>query len=160
MKWLISLSVAQTALLAALGLKVVAIDMRTDEFAEAATAQTAPTQTAADPSALSWDTARAASVTAEQVRQILREEIAALETPVRTAAASAPVRPQPTAEQIKTATTAVDHEINYFRSRGAIDEVEMAGLQAKIAKLPLAERRAALSSLTKAMSQGEIDGWM
>ncbi|WP_375203628.1 hypothetical protein [Hyphococcus sp.] len=158
MKWLISLSVAQTALLAALGLKVVAIDMRTGEIAEAAQAQTAPIETAADPSALSWDNARAASVTAEDVRQILREEIAALDTPVR--AAAAPARPQQTAEEIKTASTAVDHDINYFRSRGAINEREMATLQAKIAKLPLAERRAALSSLTIAMNKGEIDGWM
>lgn len=159
MKWLISLSVAQTALLAALGLKVIAIDMRTGEIAEATHTQTAPIETAADPSALSWDNARAASVTAEEVRQILREEIAALDKPVR-AAAAAPARPQQTTEEIKTATTAVDHDINYFRSRGAINEREMATLQAKIAKLPLAERRAALSSLTIAMNKGEIDGWM
>ncbi|MFC2954060.1 hypothetical protein ACFOOP_19140 [Marinicaulis aureus] len=161
MNWLIPLSATQTVLLAALGLKVVAIDMRTDDIAEAVKAQPSQLQTQADPAALSWDNARSASLSGEEMRNILREEIAALETLARaTSAPAQPVKPQHTPKQIKTAATAVDREINYFRSRGAIDEVEMASLQAKIAKLPLAERRAALSSLTKAMSKGEIDGWM
>lgn len=161
MNWLIPLTATQTVLLAALGLKVVAIDMRTDEIAETVKGRPSQIQTQADPAALSWDNARSASLSGDDMRKIIREEIAALETPARAATATAqPARPQHTPQQIKTAVTAVDREINYFRSRGAIDEVEMAGLQAKIAKLPLAERRAALSSLTRAMSQGEIDGWM
>jgi len=161
MNWLIPLSATQTVLLAALGLKVVAIDMRTDDIAEAVKGRPSQLQTQADPADLSWDNARSASLSGDEMRKILREEIAALDTSTRTATAPAqPVKPQHTPQQIKTAVTAVDRDINYFRSRGAIDEVEMASLQAKIAKLPLAERRAALSSLTKAMSKGEIDGWM
>lgn len=161
MNWLIPLSATQTVLLAALGLKVVAIDMRTDDIAEAVKGRPSQLQTQADPAALSWDNARSASLSGDEMRKILREEIAAFDTSARAATAPAqPVKPQHTPQQIKIAMSAVDRDINYFRSRGAIDEVEMASLQAKIAKLPLAERRAALSSLTKAMSKGEIDGWM
>ncbi|WP_428410028.1 hypothetical protein [Hyphococcus sp.] len=161
MKWLLSLSAAQTVLLAALGLKVVSIDMQMNELATGADAPTPQIQSAADPAQLSWDNARAPSVDAAEMRAILKEELAALEHPARAAAAPTEA-PQTrlTPEQIKTAANAVAADINHYRGVGAINPGEMEMLQEKIAKLPRSERRAALTELARAMTRGEIDGLM
>ncbi|WP_375205576.1 hypothetical protein [Hyphococcus sp.] len=162
MKLLVSLSAAQTVLLAALGLKVFSIDMQIDDLSAGATPHAAQAERQSDPAALSWETARAPSVSVEDMRLVIREELAALDAAPRNQASTPaqPARPQPSPEQVKHAVSTIDRDISLFRNRGAINEAEMATLQAKIAKLPLAERRAALSTLTKAMSKGEIDGWM
>ena len=163
MKWLLSLSAAQTVLLAALGLKVVSIDMQIDYLsARAPQAQTAAlAQDASGAATLSWDNARAPGVDAAEIRAILKEELAALETPARAAAAPAQApKPQMTPEQIRTAAGAVSADINHFRGVGAINMMEMELLQEKIAKLPREQRRAALTELAKAMTRGEIDGLM
>ncbi len=161
MKWLLSLSAAQTVLLAALGLKVFSIDMQMDALAAAPKSRPVQEQSAADPAQLSWDNARAPSVDAAEIRAIMKEELAALETPARAASApTEPPRPQQSPEQIKTAANAVAADINHYRGVGAINPREMEMLQEKIAALPRDQRRAALTELARAMTRGEIDGLM
>ena len=160
-KWLISLSAAQTVLLAALGLKVFAIDARTEEIAEAAAHPPQQQETGTDIADLSWDNARASSISADEVRMILREELAALETPttsdnVRTAAAPK-AKPQQTPKQIHTLQTGIQQDLNQLKGAGLVFAADLAEVEAKIAKLPTTERRAALSMLAKAIASGEID---
>ncbi|PQA85792.1 hypothetical protein [Hyphococcus luteus] len=161
MKWLLSLSIAQTALIAMLGLRVVAIDLETDAIAKNVDAarRAAEAGRLSSQTAPSWENASAPSLTAEEARLILREELAALERPA--AQAEPPAAPSgPSPEETRRMAANVAGDINYYKGAGAITPTEMEILQTKIAKLPLAERRNALSELARAMTRGEIDGLM
>lgn len=163
MKWLLSLSIAQTALIAMLGLRVVAIDLETDAIAKNVDAarRAAEAGSLASQTAPSWENASAPSLTAEEARLILREELAALEMPVQTAKTQAPAAsPRPSPEETRRMAASVAGDINYYKGVGAITPTEMEILQTKIAKLPLAERRNALTELARAMTRREIDGLM
>ncbi len=167
MKWLLTLSIAQTALLAMLGLRVAAIDLETDQIArdvDAARriAEAPAPQTPIAPARESASSFGAPLLTAEQARAIFREELAALDIPAAQSAtqAKAPAPAQTSPEETRRMAATVAGDINYYKGVGAISPPEMEVLQTKIAKLPLDERRAALTDLAKAMTRGEIDGVM
>lgn len=169
MKWLMGLSAVQAFLLVVLGLRVMAIDARTAELAEASlAAQQAPENDGVrEGSHWTWPSSAdsGAGITADEIRGIFREELAALEEKAGAkSAAYAPRRdlptPRATPEEIRRLQASYDQDLSYYRSRGSINDREMADLQMKIAQLPQAERRAALSELAKAMTNGEIDGRM
>lgn len=170
MKWLIGLSAVQTFLLAVLGLRVMAVDARTVELTEAAVAaqQASKSDTDREESQWAWpsNTDGNAGITADEIRSIFREELAALEEKVGAidVTAHAPHADAPasriTREEARRLKASYDQDLSYYRSRGAITDKEMADLQMKIAQLPQAERRAALSDLAKAISSGDIDGRM
>ena len=158
MRALITLSIAQTLLLALLGLRVMALNGKVDTISEtsldvlAATAQVA--QTSAAP--LAPITYASGDLSADEVRQIMREEIAAL--PAAPASiAGAPQKPRP-AQAAPHARAQVERELDAFIARGAIGPADMANLQVKIARLSENDRSAMLSKLAKALSAGDIDG--
>ncbi|WP_428410030.1 hypothetical protein [Hyphococcus sp.] len=169
MRWLIPLSAVQTLLLVMLGLHALKLDMRTDDIAQTVQTLSAQERKAAPgPETIEWPepaTAADAAFTADDIRMIIREEFEAIAAESGGAmtvrrAAQAPAQ-QPAAydkTQVLMTQSAIDQDLDRYRKRGAISEIEMDQLHAKIAELPPEARRAALVSLTKAMNSGEIRG--
>ncbi len=169
MKWLIPLSALQTLLLVMLGVHAMKLDLRTDDIAQTIQVLGAQDRKAApDPETIDWPAPAPAakiSFTADDIRLIIREEFEAIAAessgamPVRRAA-QAPAQ-QPAAydkTQVLMTQSAIDQDLDRYRKRGVISEMEMDRLHAKIAELPPEARRAALVSLTKAINSGEIRG--
>lgn len=104
--------------------------------------------------------ATAANPGEERLRQIIREELAALAASGgpdgRPAAAAAPRDP----ERDRARREQVAAQIAHYRSVGRISEPEMAALQHDIAQLDPASRTEMLGALTRAMNAREIHGQM
>jgi hypothetical protein len=104
--------------------------------------------------------AMAATPGEERLRQIIREELAALAAPgspgARAAVAAAPRDP----ERDRARREQVAAQIAHFRSVGRISEPEMAALQHDIAQLDPASRTEMLGALTRALNAREIQGQM
>ncbi len=98
----------------------------------------------------SFDTA---ALSEEDIRRIIREELAAAQE--RRAVAETPRAPQHVAEQQRRA---VDRQIDFLIAKGVANETDFAQLQMAAAKLPPDERQAVMNRLTRAMSAGDIDG--
>ncbi|WDI32170.1 hypothetical protein PUV54_03060 [Hyphococcus flavus] len=169
MKWLYGLCAFQTLLLGGVSLQVAGFDVRTDEIAdmarEAKHAAAQSANTASDD--WSWPSSSTGGASAEEIRLIVQEEIAALETNIRASASAQyaaqttrAVKPRLEQKEIERLEASYQNDLSYYRSRGAITDKEMASLQMTIAKLPQTERRAALSQLARALASGEIDGRM
>ncbi len=179
MKWLIGLSAAQLVLLAMIGLRMIAIHMRTDEIADTAEAAKLAAQSAAakQGSARPQPALQAGGAIPntdilpaddnETLRQIIREELAAWNsggTAARSgrqqSASGSAASPEPNYDPAKViiAQSAFDQEFDRYKSRGVINTREMDELHAKIAQLPPDQQRAALIKLTRAINNGEIDG--
>jgi hypothetical protein len=184
MKWLIGLLAVQTLLLAIVGLRVIAIDMRTDEIAETAdaarlAAQSLVTQAgvrAARPltqispalPAAADDLRSQTGEGDEALRLIIREELAAWGASARAAATGGgqqavtnatqeAAKPYDPAQAV-IAQSAFDQEFDRYKASGRISNAEMMELHAKIAELPPDAQRAALIKLTRAINNGEIAG--
>ena len=99
------------------------------------------------------------SLTANQVRRIVREELRA-----QLSAISAPTNTRdPVVNRIdeiddQNQLDSVDQELEFYISQGTISEVEMATLQQEIAKLGPEGRREMLRRLIQALNSGELDG--
>ena len=188
MKWLIGLSAAQMALLLMLGLRVIAIDMRTDDIADTAEAAKLAAQSLVAQSGSKTGAAAGAqtpqliiqtpaSLPAAEIdpgaenaalRQIIREELAAWSASGRTVSAggaqqavthSAREAAKPyDPAQAAIAQSAFDKDFDRFKAKGTISDAEMVQLQNKIAELPPEAQRAALIKLTRAINNGEIAG--
>lgn len=184
MKWLIGLSAVQLVLLVIIGLRMIAIDMRTDEIADTAEAAKLAAQSLANqpnarapqpiaqlspatPATADGTESGAASDDAA-LRQIIREELAAWAASGRAAntgggqqavtnAAREAAKPYDPAQAV-IAQSAFDQDFDRYKARGRIDNTEMMELHAKIAELPPEAQRAALIKLTRAINNGEIDG--
>jgi hypothetical protein len=91
-----------------------------------------------------------------QLRQIIREELAAAGTPgVSTPrAGTPPVSPEEMAQRRED----VEQKLAQYRSAGRISDAEMSDLQGRIAKLDPASRREMLGRLTRAINAREIEG--
>ncbi|WP_425411083.1 hypothetical protein [Hyphococcus sp.] len=171
MKFLASLSVFQTVLLAFLCLRMMAVDARTDEVAQIALAAAAEQEAAERRMAhrnTQWTAqARAANakpalsgeaqpgLNAEDIRAIFRDELAALPqgtTPVRTGAAAQAVSPS----QVQRLQTQFAQELSYLRASGGGDAA-ISQVESVIAQLPPAERREALSELARTIASGDAD---
>lgn len=157
MRILITLSIAQTLLLALLGLRVMALNAKVDTVSDTSLDVLATTARAAPASggALAPLTYASDGPGADEIRQIIREEIASL--PAARAVAGPAERPRP-AKPAPYARAQVERELDAFIARGVIGPADMAGLQVKIARLPESERSAMLSKLAKALSAGDVDG--
>ena len=93
----------------------------------------------------------------ERLRQIIREELAALGPAAASGArAAAPRDPARDRAQRERVAEQIDH----YRSVGRISENEMAALQHDIAQLDPASRTEMLGALTRAMNAREIQGQM
>lgn len=162
MRILIGLTMAQTTLLAAIGLKVFSLDADIVAARDAsldALAETAQLRQRADlmqtgAPQRGVHIADASSPTSEDIRQIVREEVTGL--PVQGFAAP-PASPEPRVAS-ETEINAVRQQIDTFIARGAIEPAEMTKIQMQIARLPQDARREMLSRLTIAMNDGDIDG--
>ena len=160
MKILIALAVVQTALLLILVGKLVLVD---DEPAVAPGAE--------ESSIVSDDYARAQSpgysyesgtqLDEYQLRQIIREELAALSI------GSDGSSNQAEAEIVLSAAEITEREyqrdqvaqqLNYHTSVGSISVADMQKLQTEIAKLDAAGRTEMLRELTRALNSGELEG--
>lgn len=158
MRTLIALSIVQTVLLGIIGIRVIALEARTQELARA---PVEPQQRIAE--AAPGPSAYGPTLTASDIRQILREELAAsgaakaantTYAPTGAAAAASALSPSEASQMKSTAQQRLD----YFVAQGEIGEAEMAELQDRIGALPAAERREMLSKLTKALSSGKLKG--
>ncbi|MCG8432409.1 MAG: hypothetical protein MJA83_00080 [Gammaproteobacteria bacterium] len=93
----------------------------------------------------------------KRLRKIIREELAAQSN----AGSARDTKAEPfQAYEAKheVQREMVDQELEYFRSVGAISDMEMQDLQTEISKLTEADRREMLRKLIKAMNAGEIKG--
>ncbi|MEO1243224.1 MAG: hypothetical protein AAFX54_15040 [Pseudomonadota bacterium] len=157
MRALVGLSIIQTLLLAVLGLKLFAVEAQVD--AATRTGLDVLSQTAqlkqAGIAARSLPTQNAPSLTGADIRQIIREEIAATDSDAHMTR-TAEARPRETASYGDKAD--VQRELDAYLARGGIGQMEMAKLQMSIAQLSPAERSEMLSKLTTALNQGDIDG--
>lgn len=163
MRILIGLSIIQTLLLGLIGLRVLAVDATVDTVADTSLDVLAATSRASRAPAAGY--AQSARVAAyddadiDAIRQVIREELAALP------AVTHPTQPRhdndntPAAPVVDAQFTAqLQQDVERFIARGGADDAAMADLQIKIARLPKEERAKILSRLTKAMNAGEIDG--
>jgi hypothetical protein len=96
----------------------------------------------------------------ERLRQIIREELAALGSVTAPAPAPALTAAPRDPGKDRTQRELVAGQIAHYRSVGRISETEMAGLQQDIAQLDPASRRELLNELTRAMNAKEIKGLM
>ncbi|GJL92761.1 hypothetical protein [Hyphococcus sp.] len=163
MKWLVGLSAAQTVLLAFVGMRVVALEMRADDIADAADAARLAAQQSAQSrgpttTLLTPANTTGAVIDMDALRAVIREEIAPVIT-AQTKAAAQPVSTAPVLSpaQIKRVEADFARDLNLARSRGQSSEAEISNLYAQIAKMPPQARQAALSQLAKAISSGDID---
>ena len=100
-----------------------------------------------------------AAVTDEALlRQIIREEIAALDDDVGSNATSETRTTARSPEEVRYQRAYVSDQIDYYASVGAISPEQMHELQREIAALDEAGRREMLSKLTRAMNAGRIEG--
>jgi hypothetical protein len=157
MRLLIALAIIQSVLLGVIGVKVMALDARTEKLARTPAAATfQPEATTKSPTV-----AASGGLGAEDLRQVVREEIAVLLQDKASQAAyvadNAPHAAISSAE-VSNQKAAVARDIDLYMTQGRIDEVEMVELQEKIGRLPPAERHEMLSRLTKALNSGKLKG--
>lgn len=182
MKWLIGLSAAQLLLLIIVGLRMIAIDMRTNDIADTADAAKLAAQAAAEAASqtprpiisaaaatpVTDDAAAGMSANDDALRLIIREELAAWNASGRAAAVGGSPRavtnstrqalkPYDPAQAV-AAQADFDRAFDRYKARGSVDTREMMELHAKIAELPPEAQRAALIKLTRAINNGEIEG--
>ncbi len=161
MKLLVALSIAQTVLLGILGIHALTMDARTRKIEETAAKLTIATE------AMRANGSRAATANAigdlagEDIRQIIREELAAAAptegggaAPARSGSLNPGVV---TGEAASIEAEALHRELDDFLRRGRMSEGEMAALQIKIGRLPPDERRRAMGKLIKAIDSGKLD---
>jgi hypothetical protein len=140
----------QTVLIAALLFKTSSLEASMDSIASPATpAGDIRPAAAAAPAATS-------SITAGDVRAILREELAALKPELAERATAPPPSPQRTAETDR-AYLDVQQATRRLIAKGSASEAEMAALEMQIAELPAEQRRQALSAISRAISNGSLD---
>ncbi len=147
----------QAVLLAIIALKVFSIEGDIAAARDAsldALAETAQLRTQAGAPRPAIQFADTSALTAEDIRQVVREEIASLSVQQVQTATVSPTPRTVSAREL----TAIRQRIDGFIARGAIESSEMTDLQTTIAQLPPEARREMFSRLTKAMNDGEIDG--
>ncbi|MEM9617522.1 MAG: hypothetical protein AAF936_06140 [Pseudomonadota bacterium] len=161
MRILIGLSIIQTSLLGLIGLRVLAVDATVDTVADTSLDVLAATSRTAKAPAAYAQSARVGAYGAadiDAIRQVMREELAALPTITHTEQARHDNTDTPAAPVVDAQFTAeLQRDVERFIARGGADDAAMADLQIKIARLPKEERAKILSRLTKAMNAGEID---
>lgn len=95
-----------------------------------------------------------------QLRRIIREEILALfdSMPAAVDADEPEAAPRVSPEEYRQRLELAHQELEFYIERGEISNVEMAELQAKIARLDPESRRHMLSLLARALNSGALDG--
>lgn len=96
----------------------------------------------------------------ERLRQVIREELAALPAPGAAGAPPAGALVPRDPERDRAQREQVAAQIAHYRSVGRISEAEMQGLQQDIAQLDPAARKEMLAALVRAMNAREIQGQM
>jgi hypothetical protein len=95
----------------------------------------------------------------EQLRRIVREELAAWSAPGSDPRASAPTAPHTSARTDQRAQLELaSRQLEQYRSQGHMSPVEMGNFQEEIAKLDPSVRKQMLINLVRAMNAGEIRG--
>ena len=163
MRLLVALTVAQALLLILFGVRLFALDARLHEFTnsaaamqvEAAHAAKAPRVSAAIPQD---------GLSVDELRQVIREELAALgerqpQSSYQASVSAPPVQsnPSPSAETDMLAKQ-LSQDLDYYMSKGSISEAEMSEFQQKMARLPADQRAQMRRKLTKAISAGDVQG--
>lgn len=160
MNWLVPLSAAQTLLLAFTASQMFALQAQTDDLAETTESlriamSARPAQSASLPAGVFG---AADSLSGDEIRDILRAELAA--RPAATgapAAAAAPAAPRADPAQIKRAIAEIDADIARASHGRPVTPGELDQIGAKIAELPADERQAAFLRLTRAVNSGELN---
>jgi hypothetical protein len=162
-RWLIGLAAAQLVAVGMLALKIGALESRIEDAIAADAGAAGEMRAAPSPTRAA---SQATTIGAEEIRAILREELAAHansegsrdrtfaanEAPPTGASLAASPPPDP------AVASAVRAEFQSHLSRGRISKTDMATLQLNMAKLPPAERTQLLRELTKAMNDGRLAG--
>lgn len=151
--------VVQSALLLFLGYRILILETRPAELVNSnSTPVTLQPHTT--------DTAFSNSPTRAETRQIIREEMDALEgrllDAIDEAGLAREVKPNQQTRRIgknevAQMNTAVENQINSFMSQGSASQAEMAKLEQMIARLPPGERIKAMGALNKAVNSGRLD---
>ena len=122
---------------------------------EAAHAAKAPRVSAAIPQG---------GLSVDEIRQVIREELAALDErqlqpsyQASVSAAPVPSNP-PHSEETDMLAKQLGQDLDYYVSKGSISEAEMAEFQQKMARLPAEQRAQMRRKLTKAISAGDVQG--
>ncbi len=171
MKILIGLSIIQTILLAVIGLRIISMDARINTVSDTSLDVLSTTTQLKNAGQLN-NTGMAgspatttATLSAADVRWIIKEELAAFGDQQPTATGQTTTQDNSTrqraienGENLYTLKADVQQDLDFYIGRGDITQNEMAQLQIKIAKLPPSERGEMLSRLTKSLSSGQIDG--
>ena len=168
MKFLIALSAFQAVLIAFFGLRVMEIDARTNKIARIVETDATQTERPRTDS-YSLNSSVRNSPTIEDIRHLLREELAALEegsplaqkrrlTSERSANNTSPNGGADSAVDTIYLKDTVVRDIDSYINLGRIEPAEMSVLQTKIARLPPSDRQEMLSKLTKAMNAGDLQG--
>ena len=159
MRFLIAISILQAILLAIVAFRVNDMDTRTGAIEAAIRTNSAALLPAANPTEMP----SVAGPSAVQIREIIREELAANDQNglVTKNEASVPsstnVIDTRGAEEVTQLTLEIQQDLNFYKGQGRIDDAQMAQLQLKIAKLPPEERREALTKLTKLLNSGNVE---
>ena len=162
MKTLVLLSAVQAAGLVFVAVRTISLEGRLDEVAAASPSLATASFSESAPSIDRPDDYGNAEIDA--IRIMLREEIAilsnqlaALETQVADRSAPATAERVVTEKDEAALVAAFESEFNQALSLRNLSPLQMAKLEESIARLPPAERRKALSRLSRAMSDGSID---
>jgi len=103
------------------------------------------------------------SVSNQQLRLLLREELLSIRDWPRTIDQPVPFTATDhvgETDSDQSAILAVDESIEYHISIGSISVQEMGNLQAEIARLDTSNRKAMLKKLVQAMNDGRLDGYL
>ena len=165
-------SIAQSVVLLFIGVRVLSTEASTNEISQTVVT----TQTMLAASMKSSDGAKSFTTafpgvniapSSDDIRTIIREELAQLTMSGTSLQIQDNTATRSASDERANALSAAEHahlgaeleqSFGLYIGQGRISEVEMITLQQKIARLPLAQRRAALSRLTTALNNGELEG--
>lgn len=166
MKWLFGMSALQLLVIGFLIFRLDVIESRLESLPAAGQPPAELSERLADTAARVMPGRLSYEVDEAVLRKIISEELGAVLAAAGPEGDSKPeVALSDAAETAGNAKTS-DHyesglvrgELDYYTSRGAITETEMAGLQSRIASLPAAERTSMLQELARALNSGDLQG--
>lgn len=164
-KFILAMLAVQTAFILLLSYLVFSMESRTSDLAYEIAASRLNTQTAQkDVSAQTLSpTSSAGSISAQDIRQIVREEVNLLAErlikELKGSASSAVTQSAPpliSEDEIARIHASAASQISTMSSFGAATPSAMAKFEDTIVKLPPKEREAAMREFMKAVNQGEI----
>lgn len=154
MRMLIALGILQTLGIAALVIHAFGAQ----HFPEPEQRPSSSAPAAVPPASVGATSGATSTISEGQLRSIVREELARLESNAQGNASSS-LEAQPRSQSADVhQREAVAQQIEAYRGAGAITDAQMQELQTDIAQLDAASRKQMMSKLIRALNSGEIKG--